>query len=286
MSAGLALTSGAVIGRPVVACWTGRQVRALRVAARLEMASFAESIATGEEAINSWENAPAGEVPINAQARLDAFYEAVDAATVERFRHLATESGSDVVSAWREVGAGSTNQTLHGLMLAAGLSRAELADQVRMESAARSRPCGVDRTRVDRWLAGWPASSTVAGHVAAVLSLRLGRLVTVGETGLVRRYPNRIRQLRQAKPRPWTQDRLIVAIEQAARDLGRPLPTSRRSLKTMVSRWENGHHRITPENRRLLCQALACRDSDLDVPPAFPGIALVPDPNGRHLAAP
>jgi transcriptional regulator with XRE-family HTH domain len=116
----------------------------------------------------------------------------------------------------------------------------------------------------------------VAGHVAAVLSMRLGRLVTVDETGLVRRYPNRIRQLRQAKPRPWSQDRLIVAIEQAARELGRPVPTSRRSLKTMVSRWENGRHRITPENRRLLCRALSCRDSDLDDLP-LPQCHLVPD---------
>jgi hypothetical protein len=75
VSAGLAPTMGLVGDRPVVACWTGRQVRALRVAARMEVATFAEAVDAGEGAITAWESAPAGEVPIGVQARLDALYE-------------------------------------------------------------------------------------------------------------------------------------------------------------------------------------------------------------------
>ena len=78
------------------------------------------------------------------------------------------------------------------------------------------------------------------------------------------RFPNRLRQLRQEQsPRPWTVDRLIVAMEQSGRELGLSMP-SRQSLKVNVSRWENGHVRISPIYRQVLCQALACTQADLE----------------------
>lgn len=276
MSAGIATFSGPMIGRVVVASWTGRQLRALRVAARLEVAALAAAMDVDETTVSRWEDTPSAELPIDVQVRLDSLYGAVDDATAARFWHLVFDAMPSSPTVWPSANPAPANLALHGLLRAAQLSRADLANLVRAEATPGGRTYRIDQTRVDRWLAGWSASPAVAGHVA-VLSERLGRLVTVEETGLVRRYPNRIRQLRLAKPRPWSQDRLIVAIEQAARDLGRLVPTSRRSLKTMVSRWENGHHRITPENRRLLCRALSCLDSDLDAPPFSGGIALLPD---------
>lgn len=65
----------------------------------------------------------------------------------------------------------------------------------------------------------------MAGHVAAVLSERLGRLVTVEETALTPSRGSRLRELRAARrPRPWSQDRLILAMEQAAATSANPWP--------------------------------------------------------------
>jgi hypothetical protein len=77
------------------------------------------------------------------------------------------------------------------------------------------------------------------------------------------KYPNRVKELRLAmQPRPWTQDRLVVAIElvavRASLSIG-----GRRSVKTAVSRWENGHVRIGNEYRHILKVIFNCTDADL-----------------------
>ena len=162
------------------------------------------------------------------------------------------------------------NQALDALMRQAGLTASELAALVGAEAASHGLPCGVDARRVEKWLDGRASTPRVAGLVAAVLAAQLRRPVTVGETGLVGRYPNRVRELRAAQTRPWTVDRLIVAMESAATELDIPL-AARPSLKTNISRWENGHVQISPEYRRVLCRALSCHDHDLNPAVTDPG---------------
>lgn len=52
--------------------------------------------------------------------------------------------------------------------------------------------------------------------------------------------------------RGWTQSNVLRRLEDLARDGGVPLPT-RSSLKTMLSRWENGH-RVSDLYTVLLCR--------------------------------
>src|SRR6476660_2854452 len=61
--------------------------------------------------------------------------------------------------------------------------------------------------------------------------------------------------LQQARvDRGWTQSRTIAAIESEARALGHSVP-GRASLKTQLSRWENGH-KSPDELYRLLLQRI------------------------------
>ena len=94
------------------------------------------------------------------------------------------------------------------------------------------------------------------------MELSLHREGTSQMAGLMK-YPNKVRELRLAhRPNPWTQDRLIVAIEQVARELAVNI-AERKSLKTNLSRWENGHIRIGTEYRRVLRCIFHCSDADL-----------------------
>jgi len=51
-------------------------------------------------------------------------------------------------------------------------------------------------------------------------------------------------------------------MQQEARRRNRTLPVPE-SLKTMISRWENGHRIPDPYNREILCAALGIREADL-----------------------
>jgi len=69
--------------------------------------------------------------------------------------------------------------------------------------------------------------------------------------------------LRRARARlGWSQPRLAHAMRQEARRRNRRLPVPE-SLKTMVSRWENGHRIPDPFNREILCAALGIDEEDL-----------------------
>jgi hypothetical protein len=81
--------------------------------------------------------------------------------------------------------------------------------------------------------------------------------------GEIVKHSNRVRELRLAmQPRPWTQDRLVVAIEQSAAELNLAVG-GRRSIKTTVSRWENGHVSIGVEYRKILKAVFDCTDDEL-----------------------
>lgn len=62
----------------------------------------------------------------------------------------------------------------------------------------------------------------------------------------------------------WGQERLLAELEQHARRLGRASPT-RNSLRTSLSRWENGHNVPDESSRELLCAALGCAEEALGV---------------------
>ena len=69
----------------------------------------------------------------------------------------------------------------------------------------------------------------------------------------------------------WKQSRLLVALEATAHQLGLDLPP-RPSLKTMVSKWENGAP-MSAEYRRLFCEVYGMTEEalgfhDTNSPPA------------------
>ncbi|MFC7344978.1 hypothetical protein [Saccharopolyspora griseoalba] len=72
----------------------------------------------------------------------------------------------------------------------------------------------------------------------------------------------RIAELRRALG--WGQERLLTELEQHAFRLGRSAPT-RNSLRTSLSRWENGHNVPDESSRELLCAALGCSEDELGV---------------------
>jgi transcriptional regulator with XRE-family HTH domain len=71
---------------------------------------------------------------------------------------------------------------------------------------------------------------------------------------------NRIRAAR--KDRDWSQTRLIAELERVAKRRNVTLPT-RETLKSRVSRWENGHARPDDFYRQLLREALGMDDREL-----------------------
>jgi transcriptional regulator with XRE-family HTH domain len=72
---------------------------------------------------------------------------------------------------------------------------------------------------------------------------------------------NRLRELRQALN--WSQARLIVALEKQAELDGVQLGSTRASLKTRISIWENGHSVPDETNTALLCHVFGVTEEEL-----------------------
>ncbi|MGI5213846.1 helix-turn-helix domain-containing protein [Plantactinospora sp. CA-290183] len=64
-----------------------------------------------------------------------------------------------------------------------------------------------------------------------------------------------IRRARMQRGRGWTQYRLAHEMARVANAYGLDSP-SLGCLRSMISRWENGHRKPDEVNRRLLCEAL------------------------------
>src|SRR4051794_35595733 len=84
---------------------------------------------------------------------------------------------------------------------------------------------------------------------------QLGVSAMSGKSGA----PNRLEAIRLS--RGWTQYRLVIEIEQVARQLTIPI-AQRMSLKVQVSRWENGGA-ISPKYRRILKIIYRASDDEL-----------------------
>ncbi|MEY9998096.1 tetratricopeptide (TPR) repeat protein [Streptomyces sp. V4I8] len=81
------------------------------------------------------------------------------------------------------------NDRLRSLLGEADWSAGELARAVNGLGTAQSMTLRYDRTSVAHWLSGSKPRPAVAELVAAAFSRRIGRLVTVGETGLAPEVP-------------------------------------------------------------------------------------------------
>jgi hypothetical protein len=78
--------------------------------------------------------------------------------------------------------------------------------------------------------------------------------------------PTAARVLRRARRRRgWSQPRLATEMHRVARACQRVLPGVD-SLKTMISRWENGHRVPDTYNREVVCAALGIPVSALGLP--------------------
>jgi hypothetical protein len=76
-------------------------------------------------------------------------------------------------------------------------------------------------------------------------------------------HPNRLREYRLSqRPKPWTQGRLIYELERVGAAMGVAV-ASRPSLKVQVSRWENGHHPVSDDYRRLFRHIYRATDTEL-----------------------
>jgi transcriptional regulator with XRE-family HTH domain len=70
-------------------------------------------------------------------------------------------------------------------------------------------------------------------------------------------------RLREARvSRGWSQGRVLYELEQAAKARGMPIAV-RSSLKTQLSRWENGHRAPDPLYQQLLCTIYGRNKDDL-----------------------
>jgi hypothetical protein len=88
---------------------------------------------------------------------------------------------------------------------------------------------------------------------------------TSGDDGCAAR-PVAAQVLRHARRRRgWSQPRLAAEMHRVARACQRVLPGAE-SLKTMISRWENGHRVPDTYNREVLCVALGIPVSALGLP--------------------
>src|SRR5215212_1238349 len=74
------------------------------------------------------------------------------------------------------------------------------------------------------------------------------------------RYPNRLRDVRRRLG--WKQERTIFELERMAVVTDTRI-ASRASLKTELSRWENGHTRVRPEYRALFRLIYKSSDNEL-----------------------
>ena len=82
----------AEVSGPVVACWTGRQARALRVAARWSTDQVAARLNITSDVVAGWEGDPDTELPLPVQVGLDQALTVVDAAALTRFEHLTADA--------------------------------------------------------------------------------------------------------------------------------------------------------------------------------------------------
>ncbi|MBW0118337.1 helix-turn-helix domain-containing protein [Pseudonocardia abyssalis] len=74
--------------------------------------------------------------------------------------------------------------------------------------------------------------------------------------------------LREARAaRAWSQSGAAAALRELAERRGGP-DASAASLKTQLSRWENGHSRPEPEYRALLAELYGCTAAELGLAPA------------------
>jgi transcriptional regulator with XRE-family HTH domain len=92
-------------------------------------------------------------------------------------------------------------------------------------------------------------------------------------------------QLKAARrARGWSQMRLLSELQRVAKFRGVAVP-SRASLKTEISRWENGHVTPTEPYVGLLAEAYQLSPAELGltvaVPESFPG-----GPSGSGIQAP
>lgn len=93
----------------------------------------------------------------------------------------------------------------------------------------------------------------------------------------------RIAELRRGQG--WSQERLLAELEHHARRLDRAVP-NRNSLRTKLSRWENGHNVPDEVARELLCAALGCSEVELGVgESSAPVGGLEPPPSPTSSAA-
>lgn len=73
----------------------------------------------------------------------------------------------------------------------------------------------------------------------------------------------------------WKASQTIRAFQEAANALGVSTATAS-SLKTMLSRWENGHETPDATDRRLLCQVYGQTPEELGFPGPNSGVAVAP----------
>jgi hypothetical protein len=73
----------------------------------------------------------------------------------------------------------------------------------------------------------------------------------------------------------WKQAQTIRALQQAAHDQGVTI-ASERSLKTMLSRWENGHDKPDALGKRLLCSVYGASPEELGLAGKESAVPLVP----------
>jgi hypothetical protein len=76
------------------------------------------------------------------------------------------------------------NERLADVMRDAGLSSKALARRVREISAQRGHPVSPDHTSVGRWVNGMQPRGRTPEFVAAALSAKLGRTVTIADIGM------------------------------------------------------------------------------------------------------
>ncbi len=77
------------------------------------------------------------------------------------------------------------NERLSSLLSEAGMSRKGFARAVQAEARARGDEVSVDHTAVLRWVGGTRPRPRTTGHIASVLSARLGRRVTAEDIGWI-----------------------------------------------------------------------------------------------------